>query len=269
MDRKRVFSRYIYRQYGAATVELIIGCLAALPLFFAVSLLGKYADMRHKSVEAARYVAWEDVIWKNKKTLSDINYEATDRFMGHRQSTIVDKNKIKAKGVTEDPLWRDRALRTLMVSDGNTVRVTVSNKGIKNNVNHSPGVKSVAKKSGVSTQTVVGYQVDFPVTHRVRVKKTTAATGITQFFSSNHYKAPFKLNMKAGSAMLTDPWNAKSAPEYQQRVRKLTLEKILDLAVMPGTKTFGHLFPFTEGKYGADPNIIPKTEKILSIYKPN
>ena len=45
---------FVNKQRGAATVELIVGSLAALPMFFGIYMLEKYADMRHKTVESAR-----------------------------------------------------------------------------------------------------------------------------------------------------------------------------------------------------------------------
>ncbi len=38
-----------------------------LSRFLGITLLGKYADMQHKTVEAARYVAWEKVIWADSR----------------------------------------------------------------------------------------------------------------------------------------------------------------------------------------------------------
>jgi len=256
-----------YRESGAASVELIVGCLAALPLFFAISLLGKYADMRHKTVEAARYVAWEDVIWDGRKGAYMYEYEATDRLMGHRNSPVVDTVKVMNEGVTEDPLWRDRATRTLMVSDGSTVRVNISTQTELGGMRHDAGQRQIAEQAGLSTTMIAGYKVALPFTNRARVHKPSEPTSLVNFFDPNHYLPSLEMSFQESSAMLTDPWNAANKGEYKNRVKELTLERPLKAAVFLGTNTFGHFPIYKEGRYGANPDIVATTESLLSKYK--
>lgn len=49
---------------GQALVEfLIIASFVLIPLFLVVPLFGKYIDMRHATIQAARYEAWEYSVW--------------------------------------------------------------------------------------------------------------------------------------------------------------------------------------------------------------
>ena len=255
----------IRKEKGAASVELIVGCLAALPLFFGISLLGKYADMRHKTVEAANYIAWEKVIWQSGKSASDLELEATDRLMGHREAPIIASSTVATQGVTEDPLWRDRATRTLMVSDGSTIRVNVTSTSNAGGIAHSAGVRFAAERADLSVNGITAYRVTLPATNRARTP--LSPTGLSSFFNVSHYSLPSALTFPATSGILVDSWNAENKDTYQNSVKKLTVEKILDIAVIPGTKTFGILFPFLEGKKGDDPDIVAPTESILSKYK--
>lgn len=254
------------RQSGTASVELIVGCLAAIPLFFGISLLGKYADMRHKTVEAARYVAWEEVIWQGSK--GDYQLETTDRLMGHRSASVVDRSVLAQEGVSEDPLWRDQSTRTLMVSDGSTVRVNVAQENNIGSTSHVAAVRGIASQAGLDTDTVARYRVTLPVTNRLRIPDQDETTNLSNFFDPDHYLQPMEMNFRATAAILTDTWQAKDQSTYKQRIRDLTVEDELDLAVTLGTQTFGHFPLFKEGLYGANPDIVASPDALLQEYKP-
>ncbi|MFV0478341.1 MAG: hypothetical protein ACK5ME_10960 [Parahaliea sp.] len=256
-----------YSESGSASVELIIGCLAAIPLFFGISLLGKYADMRHKTVEAARYVAWEEVIWEGDKSQEDYRLEATDRLLGYRSGSIVDRNVLVQDGVSEDPLWRDHSTRTLMVSDGSTIRVNVAE---QRNIGpaHNGPVQRVARNAGLEVGTITRYDVSLPFTNRLRIPKPDEKTNLFNFFDPDHYLAHEVLNFQASSAILSDAWQADDINEYKQRIRNLTVEDKLGAAVALGTKTFGAFVLFKEGRDGDDPDIVAEPEALLEEYKP-
>lgn len=256
------------KESGTATIELIVGCLAAIPLFFGVSLLGKYADMRHKTVEAARYVAWEEVIWQNSKGNDSYQLEASDRLMGHRHASIVDTSILEQQGVSEDPLWRDQSTRTLMVSDGSTVRVDISEERNTGSTKHNAPIKEVASKAGLNTDGITKYQVSLPVTNRLRVPNPGEPTTLSNFFNPAHYLPPEVMAFSSTSAILSDTWQADDLSSYNKRIRKLTLEDELDLAVMPGTQTFGNIWLFKEGDDGANPDIVAAPEALLQVYTP-
>ena len=263
----RVSLSQMRRQQGSATVELIVGCLAAIPLFFGISLLGKYADMRHKTVEAARYVAWENVIWQGSKSQADYQLEATDRLLGQRSASVVDRSVLEQEGVSEDPLWRDQSTRTLMVNDGSTVRVNVAQSNV-GSTNHSILVGPVAGQMDLDRSMVRKFDVTMPFTNRLRQPKANEATNLRNFFNPSHYVDPQVLDFNASAAILTDAWDAKNSGDYKSRIKKLTVEDELDLLVMFGTQTFGYFFPYDEGKYGANPDIVASAESVLQEYKP-
>lgn len=261
-------ARLYKHQQGSAATELVVGCLAAIPLFLAVSLLGKYADMRHKTVEAARYVAWEEVIHDGNGSTGDYAYEATDRFMGHREAPVVDTDVIKREGVTEDPLWRDYTTRTLMVSDGSTVRVNVKQTNPASRTRHQGLVRRYAGVADLKTDMLTGYNVELPFTNRARAPKAGQNTTLASFFDPNHYIPPEKLKFTATSAILIDPWNAPSHNLYKARTRKLvsTTEAALTLAQVPSLP-LSFIPLFKEFRHAQNPDLVAPTEALLSKYK--
>ena len=263
---------FVNKQRGAATVELIVGSLAALPLFFGISMLGKYADMRHKTVESARYIVWESVIWPNGTKVSAVlEQEATDRFMGHRKSPIKDIQTIATGGVTEDPLWRDYKARTLMVADGSTVRVNVSTNNIAP-VQHNGAVRTVAysglggRDLGLPSHMISTFRVELPITDRTRNPKDTKPSTLAGFFDPNSYELASVLNLNATGGIITDSWVSNNASEYHSRVEDLSVESLVRPVVVVGTRTFGAFFPFREGRYGQNTDFVAAPEVVLSEY---
>jgi len=108
-------------QNGQAMVEFNVTAVFLLvPLFILIPLLGKYIDMKHSSIQAARYMAWERTVWfenapKNTstaavKSATGIKSEVTSRFLGRIYSDDddnLDDDEINL-------LWKDNAGRYLV-----------------------------------------------------------------------------------------------------------------------------------------------------------
>ncbi|GGK65839.1 hypothetical protein [Amphritea balenae] len=270
----RGLKRFRSRQKGSASIELIIGSLAAIPLFFGISILGKYADMRHKTVEATRYVVWENVIWPGgrEKSAIELELESTDRFMGHRKAPIINYDNIETSGVTEDPLWRDHKTRTLMVSDGSTVRVNVVKKQ-RTPIKHNAAVRTMAYKGtlfgldlDLSPAYLSTYSVSMPISDRVRNPKQSKPSTLAGFFNPNNYEQVRQLSLNASGGILTDNWIASDEADYKKTTEGLVAEKLVKVVVVPGTETFGQYFPFQEGKHGSKTDFVANSSKVLSEY---
>jgi hypothetical protein len=58
-------------QHGQAMVEFLVATSLVLSvLFLAIVMLGKFNDVRNKTLLGARYVAWERTVWRNDTTAS-------------------------------------------------------------------------------------------------------------------------------------------------------------------------------------------------------
>jgi hypothetical protein len=66
-----------HRQSGQAMTEFIISAsFFLIPLFFAMSLIAKYIDIKQANVQAARYQAWEYTVWFANDTERGIDYSS-------------------------------------------------------------------------------------------------------------------------------------------------------------------------------------------------
>ncbi len=117
--------------------------------------------------------------------------------MGHRRSAVVDKGLIDAQGVTEEALWRDYRSRTLMVSDGSTIRVNVArsdaggathNVLVRNGAGNGVSVLGIdsGKSLGVDLSPITAYRVSMPITNRVRDPKDNKTSGLASFSHPRH-----------------------------------------------------------------------------------
>lgn len=104
-----------YYQKGQAITEFnVTAAFLLVPLFIMIPLLGKYIDMKHSSVQAARYMAWERTVWFDDKTKP----EDTSTAQVKSQKKLIKETQQRIfSGVSEDsldggdinPFWNDRS----------------------------------------------------------------------------------------------------------------------------------------------------------------
>ena len=257
-------------QKGSATIEVIITSLVAIPLLITIPLLGKQLDAKHKTTMAARYAAWERTVWSDSgstwkngeksKSDQDIALEVNDRFYGHRSAEIVDVSKVKNEGITTEPMWHDRAGRSLLANAGE----------------HLPGTTTVD-------------ETDTPVSHGFLVSLFASegrASGIlgsleksiglnTGNYATAHVELPLKevwsddsvleLDMDADSAILSDAWSPNTESRFHSRVAGMTINDELSVFEV-GTYTFGYFFLYREGKYGRNADLVPSSSVVPPKY---
>ncbi len=121
------------RQTGQAIAEFNVSAAFLLvPLFIMVPLLGKYIDMKHASVQSARYMAWEQTVWAEPEVEpEDAGYVAVKRTI----VTALETRERFYGGVAEDglgdsvinPLWNDRGQK--IVESQDDVLLSYANEG--------------------------------------------------------------------------------------------------------------------------------------------
>jgi hypothetical protein len=111
---------------GQAMVEFLVAAIFFLvPLFLAISILGKFSDVQHTAESAARYATWERTIWyensgsgfhskngPNTKSSAEIRNETAARILNDRAAAIIVRsNDRNANGFINglDPMWNDPA----------------------------------------------------------------------------------------------------------------------------------------------------------------
>ncbi len=110
------------RQRGQAMTEFTVAAgLVLIPAFLLIPLLGKYIDMRHSTIQAARYEAWEYTVWHASDTPPDgftqtlpvkdagaLQREAHRRFLSDPARPLDAADKVNGWSVaTRNVLWQD------------------------------------------------------------------------------------------------------------------------------------------------------------------
>jgi hypothetical protein len=150
----------LQKQKAQALTEFIItAAFVLVPLFLMVPLIAKYIDIKHATINAARYQAWEYTVWHNAlddhdifnnfsaagvpyKTPSETAAEAERRFFSRIQegtTTIPISPGDKGGWVVgeENPFWKDHAGNRILIPDDNNAIAT----GAVNTGQETPGFK--------------------------------------------------------------------------------------------------------------------------------
>ncbi len=101
----------------AMTEFLICATFVLIPLFLGIPLLAKYIDIKHATIQAARYQAWEYTVWYNDADNNDI----LDNF-----------NAVSATPIKSAIATRKEARRRFFsdFSEKNTLEITASDGGV-------------------------------------------------------------------------------------------------------------------------------------------
>lgn len=114
---------------GQAATEFVIAAVFILiPLFFIIPLLGKYIDIRHATVQQARYEAWEYTVWAGPKEKTKYGHKE-EQFVGAKKyDDVREEGRLlfftdpfqKKYGTAQqmkglNPLWVDHRGETLFV----------------------------------------------------------------------------------------------------------------------------------------------------------
>jgi len=126
-------------QLGQAITEFnVTAAFLLVPLFIMIPLLGKYIDMKHSSVQAARYMAWERTVWfeeapENTTTASVKTKAVLERETRERFFSGVNVDELGSTQI--NPLWNDRGNdddERLIIDDQDNVLISYLNGGNEN-----------------------------------------------------------------------------------------------------------------------------------------
>lgn len=131
----------------AMTETLITAVLVLIPLLLLIPLLGKYIDIKHATIQSARYQAWEYTVWFSSdderdaplsnaerstgfvdgagnsldnisKTTAQVQIEARRRFFSETESPITNGDKTGAWSKDErNRLWTDHRGTSLVLDN--------------------------------------------------------------------------------------------------------------------------------------------------------
>lgn len=258
---------------GHSLVEFIALGVIMVPLFLSIPLLGKYLDVKHKNIEASRYVVWERAVWSdesgswndgsNEKHKSDaqIRTEIEHRIFGHPVYPILNT---KGSGTSENALWQTEKGDRLLVSDQIRTGGEVSGqlRGLELELKEdqppvsAPLVDQVAYKGvplvGGVLQSVAGavnkigevLGCKLPgigVEHGMNLGADNYAKAKVDTPVNNYTIVGGEYTMSSTAALLTNAWAASEEEVFAERVDAAVLNDPVGCITFAGANSFGRI----------------------------
>lgn len=277
------------RARGNAMAETLIALLALAPFLAGIPLLGKQLDIKHKTLDAARYSIWERTVWRsdgasNRKSADDITLEARDRALGDPRAGVLAPSALRTQGITENPLWRDRVGDRLLAYDdsGAPLAIVHDDRATPVDVGYFL-VPGVAYGDGPIAALASALQVDDLNLARRAFATTTVAVGLRPVLSARADHAPTlgerqesaarhaQVVQRAGGAVLSDTWSSNHENHFRARIDDLTANELIEALELPGRviglQALGRGEPlYGEGQYGWDPELRPSSATLPGQY---
>ena len=276
------------RHRGTAITEVIVAMLALAPFLIGIPLLGKQLDVKHKTMDAARYTVWERTVWRNsgsnRKASADIGLEARDRSLGDPRAAILAAETLRNDGVSENRLWRDFANERLLdyATDAQPVGVEerhqrepvevgylfVPSMAYGGGVFETAGAVMQVRELGMDPRSFI--TTDARVALRPMLQ-ARARTPVTLRREDPIFDGEPQLVQRAGGAILSDSWSAQDEAEFGRRVDELTINEFVQTVELPSRilalNALGKGEPlFGEGQYAWDADLRPSSTTLPRAY---
>ncbi len=277
-----------HAQRGAAITEVIVALLAISPFLIGIPLLGKQLDVKHKSMDAARYAVWERTVWRsggvNRKQAGDISLEARDRVLGDPRAGVIATDQLRAQGVTENRLWRDAANERLLAYAGQAQPIGINERTAREPVEvgylfvpaYADGGSVIStaasalqvRELGMDARTFTSADVNVALR---AVLSARSRTPVSLRRADVDESTQPSLVQRASGAILSDTWSSRDEAEFGRRVDQLTTDEFVELIEAPsqilalnalakGEPLFG------EGQYAWDPDLRPRSTTLPRAY---
>ena len=252
-------------QNGQAMTEMTVALTALIPLFLLISLMGKYIDIKHATIQTARYEAWEYTAWYEDQADQPIGYsraqptkpldqtrrEARRRFLSDTSLPITSADSSGWDVTAVNNLWTDHAGQrlyngavetgssqqgSLKTPDltGDTVKDTLGIidtffRGMRSEVAGLIGVGA-----GAATGTFSGIRDKGHFTSNIELPVQTGAgyTTDTAYRSGVAIDAPKNLRFSGQAAVLADGWNSGGQAYTHQQSQNASTTPLLDDVAM-------------------------------------
>lgn len=269
--------------------ETIVALLALSPFLAGIPLLGKQLDVKHKTYDAARYSVWERTVWRsdgasNRKSEEDITLEARDRALGHPRAGMLAAASLRARGITENPLWRDRQRERLLDYDANNAPLAIDHDERPTPVDVGYFlVPGVAYGEGLVGAVAAALQVDHLNLNRRAFASTVVSVGLRPVLAEiadrsaspahpeSSHRPHTQIVHRATGAVLSDTWSASDENNLRRRVDDLTADELIEDLESPGRpiamQALGRGEPlYGEGQYGWDPDLRTRSSTLPAAY---
>lgn len=250
------------RRAGQAMTELLIAASFLLvPLLLLIPLLGKYIDIRHAAIQAARYEAWEYTVWYNGtsggvsddrpdgypnalpvKTVDETEAETLRRFFSNTSLPLAGTDVTGWDPIERNPLWTDHRGNPLWDGSLDTATPPRHNEptpdltgGVMNTImsiietifDALADALSLIGDVGFTAINKDGYSIS-TVAAVVNVPAGLIDFGTMTDTGLDESVDTFELTFRSQAAVLTDSWNAGGLEHTTNQAGGLVPTKILD-----------------------------------------
>jgi hypothetical protein len=194
-------NRNRHHQSGQATVEFVVAALVLVPLFIAIPLLGKYADLFQASESASRYVAFEGMARNSSsawKSDAELSLEVRRRFFSNSDAPVKSGDAAGDFIANRNPMWTDHAGNPLLAKFEDDVKVSTS----------------VSDKNAVAATKVFAPQLGLGTNNWYSASVTVKPADIPSF-------APFDkigITTTRKTVLLADAWTARNNGQIRGRI---------------------------------------------------
>ena len=233
---------HTYNEHGQSLTEFaVVTAFALIPLFFLVIYTGKWSFTQLRTIEAARYVAWERTVWRSQplqgrewvamKPDADLRNEAAVRFFGQHGMSLTNAGN----GIVIDPILTRHDGRPLLRDLAN-IQVATREESISNGV-------SMNFLGTVMKITDIPLRMTGPTVAIVNIQ-LEGLPGYRYLPDNRLASGPL---FTAQAAVLTDAWTANGPAEEARIVKKFLPTAYLDDEAIKAVPTVGGtLFPELE-----------------------
>lgn len=276
-------------QHGNAMTETLVSFLALAPFLAGIPLLGKQLDIKQKTYDATRYAVWERTVWRsdgasNRKSEAGITLEARDRTLGSPYAGVIMAQSLRAEGITENLLWRDRERRRLLDYQNDNAAVDMTYREEPPPVAVGRWlVPGIAYGEGILGSIESALLLDSLNLNRRAFAGSTVSIGLRPVLNSMADR-PVSLGRREASqrehaqlvhtatgAVLSDTWSARDESNMRRRIDDLTTNELIGNLELPariiGLQALGKGRPlYGEGQYGWDPDLRPSSTTLPTAY---
>ncbi|HTT07932.1 MAG TPA: hypothetical protein VMH34_03995 [Gammaproteobacteria bacterium] len=239
---------------GQAMTELAItASFVLVPIFLMIPLLGKYIDIRHSTIQAARYEAWEYTVWYASKSdlpdgfglpqpvkdVYETQREARRRFFSDTKIPISDNDRTGWKSADRNLTWTDHR-GGVLYSGTPPGTPDVPGPDLTPDPTHIfSGVLKVVSLAFQALQSVLnffGVSAGFTAINADGYFKSSVASPVANVAGL----APFdtiNLSFNAKASVLADGWNSGGTAQTAYQAAGIVPTKLLDNPVMNGLQS--------------------------------
>ncbi|GLS24375.1 hypothetical protein [Marinibactrum halimedae] len=226
-------------QHGQGMVGFIVAtAFFIIPVTISVNYLARIGDAKHKTLEAARYAAWERTVWHqsnnnyNIKSNIDISREINQRVFGEqnkRVDSVEDRRRIAPQNIEYDVFlynWessnnpRATIIETPSVRNAEPNRLTLTDSRAPGNVSGSIN-RIIQMLPGIESNGFYNAQVNIQLHRDENIQgELNNALGRT----NNNQNI---LNATSNNAMLVGAWNANGPSAARRTTQGAVLTSLL------------------------------------------